>query len=958
MIDTTAFLRAVLPPNANYVAVSIKDEVTWQRPAATIEQLLGQTNRWLQAGRDCYFLVAAIIDPSAKDANGTRRKIRAKTNIASLQCLRAELDTGPTKSYDTKDEIVAVVRAAVDKAYLPQPWVVESGGGYHLYWPLVETMPPEQWEALSHRFVNYLRNSCGIAVDDAQCSTDSARVLRVPGTLNYKIPGQPREVALVLEGAAAMPVSRWVYVMDNAGVPKIEEAPKPRRVSEATKQRSDAMRTLDEALSLPVDPNMVFAECLQMRYCRENTATLPEPLWYAALGVATFVSQEMVVAVSEGHADYDLPTALAKAEQWRASATGPTTCARFLSLNPVGCQGCPHATLVSTPVQVGRGLKRVIPIAQAEQSVVPTSPDVSRPGPETPTPEVTRLAASALLLQRGIDMAARLKIRVAADGVWGLRKVDGEDVPIRIWGPTPIVVLAAQQLEGAYNVAIAHSINLETGTYGIKIIRAGALVGNAAVKEWAEAFLIIAHPLVNEYLISWATLLAREPACEMVHRYGFTDDTCTRFVVGDMVYTAEGESVAFVRGDLATTGNLPVYRAGDVGEWIKGAAAYSFEGAEPFACTVLASFASPLVKLVNEHTPAALFIEGSTGRGKTTAVRLAASVWENYQKSEQGGNSSLTGLRLLASKRNSLPMFIDEGRSADVKLARNFLYDLSNGSSRITGTPGQTTISREQFTLITVVTSNAPAGVYFFDASQPTNRNTDEGISARVIPLPVTSATAQAPDKYLPYLTTQSFNRHYGIAGAQYVRFVLANAAEIERQFRTAHQYVRMLFAAAGIAGAGERAAVTVAAIYVAGTITNYIGLTTYDIDRLRGYMVNSFISWIGERQTDYTASVDVIDRFYAQFSRELNTITPSGLSLGRENTLSAIVVYNGHIYFAAGQFERTAAGWGLTRKEVQQAAHAAGFVLKRAPFAPSTEYYEGPAGMYMIEAQSTGVPQ
>ena len=99
MIDTTAFLRAVLPPNANYVAVSIKDDKTWQRPVATIEQMLGQTGRWLQSERDCYFLVAAIIDPTVKDASGNRRKIRAKTNIASLQCLRAELDTGANKSY-------------------------------------------------------------------------------------------------------------------------------------------------------------------------------------------------------------------------------------------------------------------------------------------------------------------------------------------------------------------------------------------------------------------------------------------------------------------------------------------------------------------------------------------------------------------------------------------------------------------------------------------------------------------------------------------------------------------------------------------------------------------------------------------------------------------------------------------------------------------------------------------
>lgn len=897
-------------------------------------------------GRDCYFLVATVTD------GVTKKGIRKASNIAGLRSLRIDLDAGENKTYATRQDIEAALLSAVKGKYLPMPWVVNSGGGYHCYWPLVETLNPTAWEALAKRFLLYVRNTCGIAVDDPACTTDTARILRMPGTVNLKIPGTPREVKVVMEGAPALPVAMWSGVLDRAGTAAVAPS-KPRRISEVSQVRSQLQRDLETATEQVIDPNMVFAECAQLRYVRENTAIISEPLWYAAIGAAAYVSDEMVLALSEGHPDYSPDAALQKAAQWKAAADGPPTCKKFYSLNAPACAGCPHATLITTPVQLGKGLRRTIPIAEITIGVVETPDDTALPGEQTLTPDEAARKTSILMLERGIAIANSIRISIDTEGVFTMRKdpESGEMMRIRLYGPGPIVILAAQEIEGSYNLAVAYEIDMKTQDYRMKIVRAGALAGNGAAKEWMDNFMLSAHPLAAEFLTTWCRLVATSPACELVGRHGFTDETNTRFVVGDTVYTGKGESAALLRGSLTAGGRPPSYRLGSIGPWIQAASAYAAVGAEPFACTVLAAFASPLVKYVHEHTPAALFIEGATGGGKTTAVRVAAAVWGRYEEFEQGGSSTITGLRLWASKMNALPVFVDETRSSEVKMARSFLYDMSNGSSRITGTPGQNTIQRDPFTLITVVTSNTPAGAYFFDTDAPINRNTNAGISARVLPLKVNAHTARASDAHMPYLSNNSLAKNYGLAGAQYIRYVLSNEDYIAKLFREAHHYVKLTLASVGVAGAGERAAVTIAALCTAGTVTNLLGLTTYDMGHLRGYLIRSFADWILERDKEHTAATDVAERFFEQHFKTASVILPNGLMSGTA-LLAPMVLNKGRAYFMAGIVERSSGGVGLTRNEIQHQMEEKKFTRMLPSFAPTTYYYQGPLGLYVAQTE------
>jgi hypothetical protein len=69
----------------------------------------------------------------------------------------------------------------LDEFPLNPTYIVNSGGGFHLYWQLKEPVLQEgisQVEGILRRLATYF--------DGDKAATDSSRILRIPGTLNYK----------------------------------------------------------------------------------------------------------------------------------------------------------------------------------------------------------------------------------------------------------------------------------------------------------------------------------------------------------------------------------------------------------------------------------------------------------------------------------------------------------------------------------------------------------------------------------------------------------------------------------------------------------------------------------------------------------------------------------------------------------------------------------------------------
>jgi len=163
--------------------------------------LEGHQSFWWEAGkptprpngkRNVYFGVhpsAAIPTTDRHGKSVPSRHVRSQIDsIASCTCLFAE--------YDAKD-FGGQKLAALDhiQGLEPRPSVVvDSGGGYHCYWLLGRSIPldtPEQREGMRKYQAAWV-----VLMGGDTAAKDLARVLRVPGTINYKY-DPPRPVDFV-----------------------------------------------------------------------------------------------------------------------------------------------------------------------------------------------------------------------------------------------------------------------------------------------------------------------------------------------------------------------------------------------------------------------------------------------------------------------------------------------------------------------------------------------------------------------------------------------------------------------------------------------------------------------------------------------------------------------------------------------------------------------------------------
>jgi hypothetical protein len=142
----------------------------------------------LPTGTSVYFGVSpctAIPPTNAVGELAPTSAIRSQVNyIQALNCLYADFDA---KHFGgSLDETLAHVRGLA----VPPSVIVASGGGYHCYWLLDEPFVLDTDKA-RERAVDVQRDWVAfVGGDDA--AKDIARVLRVPGTLNYKYePARP-----------------------------------------------------------------------------------------------------------------------------------------------------------------------------------------------------------------------------------------------------------------------------------------------------------------------------------------------------------------------------------------------------------------------------------------------------------------------------------------------------------------------------------------------------------------------------------------------------------------------------------------------------------------------------------------------------------------------------------------------------------------------------------------------
>lgn len=340
-------VEAVTKPGADHT-------VMHHHPCGAPEDMVVKVADIVAKGHNVYYAMSTYKEVKYKTtSNGFRYATgRTQENAHLVQSLWLDWDVGKADdatSYSTQQDALDGLKHYVKVTGLPAPIVVSSGYGFHSYWPFTEAVSATDWEEVA-KLQRRVTKHIGVKVDPA-CDKDCARVLRVPGSFNYKPGKDPKPVkVLVSKGdVRRTPIARIKGILQNYL--------NDHGLGLDFNARPDWMKNaVGGVLSghQPQQYNKSFAS-VAVQHCNQlkefsETGGASEPIWWANLGLLKHCEdgQQYAHEWSAKHHDYDEDQTNAKMAAW---AAGPTSCEKFKEINPKACHGCQQQC--KSPISLG-----------------------------------------------------------------------------------------------------------------------------------------------------------------------------------------------------------------------------------------------------------------------------------------------------------------------------------------------------------------------------------------------------------------------------------------------------------------------------------------------------------------------------------------------------------------------------------------------------------------------------
>jgi hypothetical protein len=807
-----------------------------------VPSLQVKAKEWVNGKQDVYFALASfkergVLNPNKKNyKDGTMGVIERRTqaNAKLLRSFFLDLDVkAEGNHYHSQREAALALVDFCRTLKLPKPMLVSSGYGIHVYWPLVDAIPPEEWKPVAEQ----LKAACGHfkLLADHAVTADEARVLRVPGTTNFKRgtekPVEVRSDAGPYElPALAIPLAE--YIADN-DVPVSAGKPVPGLPSRAALPAG-----VEGNIGVTNDPlngNALVLGCAAMAKLvanRGETATYPQ--WIAGLTMAKYCDQShtMMLAVSDGHADFN------EAETVEKMATlgsmGPTRCHTFWQEDKPTCEGCQYWRAKKSPAEIARPYRETRPLV--------TISEVELPGP--PKPYV-----------------------LGDDGfVWQVSdktEDDEEDPPRSIVVPYILfpkrimehtteddehdersVWCAKLPRKGEFDFRMPQTILSDPRKLHSFLLSRGLHINPRHAKS--------AQFYMTAYLSELAKVIDRE---RMFERLGWHEKYNT-FVTPDAIYKRNGEVLHHApnREMEAITKNA-YHSAGTLEAWIDAISFY--KDADPgYRVFFYAGFGAPLFHMTT-HKGVLVAASGETGRGKTTLLEAVASIYgDGADMLVAGGRhgSTVNALFEIIGKLHSFPMFWDDTTEREPEEMREFMLHISTGKGkeRMHGNKHD----KRVVTWETMVLSSANTDDVH--RVMATGKDSDPHLM-RFVSVPFESAVMSTDAKVRADKMKQLLRENFGHAGPIFLKNLVENYEEIRRVL----VLVQEKFDRALNVTPDERHwSAMMAASYVGGCIAYDLGLIPFNPRDDKKWMLSHVGVMRLEHQQAASTSLDIFNEF------------------------------------------------------------------------------------------------
>lgn len=750
-MNPAAFFAAIWPTDGVYCLASLDHSHNQIRQHwyATHDEAGEAALRLDAMGRTVYHACASFRE----------RNSRKGENALAARALWLDIDVGDSPlKYPTITQAAAGLRAFLDVIDFDNPSVlVYSGGGLHAYWCFDQDVPVETWRNTATLFKRLAAHHKFLT--DPTRTADIASILRPVGTHNRKFapPRMVRDVAIGERfnfGEVAALIGNAAALMPAAAIPTVRRN-KPVGVNSEF--------SVDPQYD-PVDADIVANKCAQVRWFRDSKGNLPEPVWYAAIGVVAKCEDgpEIVHEWSQGFPAYDPKETNAKINQ--VAAVGPTTCARFESLHPEGCKGCPHRGQIVSPIRLGVRVSTT-PVATA------ASGDTGVGGIDS---------GDTLAFQtQVVDEPFKVKDRYTVKG-YGYTKAgmvfeQKDGVPVTFY-PYDLyvqeiafddvlqhevaVVRHWLPLEGWKNFAIRSSVVSSDE-------KCETALRDNHVKPWNTR-------VMRNYITRCMEHVQREKKMRKLYgSLGWKEGT-DFFVLGDTAFYRDGHSESVGLSPTIASVAEGMRGKGTVDAWVDATSVLNRAGMEAHALLWSIGAGAPLMKFTG-FEGALINAVGRSSSGKTSMARFALSMYGDFDKLKLKQRDTVNAKIQRLGVMGSLPVYVDEITNENPQETSDFIYEITQGRSKLRLKVDGTERATNQWNTVVLSSSNSSlVGKLGLAKHNPEA----ERLRLFEIPLVKRGEFDDITGRELKHV----LDENYGLVGQTYIAYVVEHQDRIRRE--------------------------------------------------------------------------------------------------------------------------------------------------------------------------------
>lgn len=859
------FLQAVWPDEGYYCIAIKTDHGYWHTSHETIAQAAAFVDK-NKHNRDIFFCVHSLREEKVWDATKVNSKTgekggwsyRKQTNMLEARAFFFDLDVGdgPNK-YPTLDAALDDLDNFLRATYLPEPMLVKSGGGVHVYWLLEDAILSHQWKVYAAR-LRALAQAHKLIVDPAR-TTDTASVLRVVGTANLK-KDRPRPVRLIAEGDV-VPNDDFLKLLTgacmDAGVSATAAAPggPAKELVVPTHMRGKTEGNV-EKVHEPIDGDKVYKGCKQFKWAIKQGGNVDYNIWRAILSICKCMKDGKEFAREWSSANYPDYDDDAFERTWAGLPDGAYKCDTIVGLcGPDRCAGCPLLGKGRSPCSIV-SIYDAAPPPKVEITV--DDQTITYEIPEAPYP-YKRTEDKTIVLIGGK--------RKNSDG--DVEQVDDEVIYDNDLYPLCRIVNSEAEIE-QYRWRVVLD-NGETTDFNLDV---------DVLYDKRKFLTVLPHKGVlvsinmvaklQAYMVAYIKQLQRHTVAEAQHNHlGWSNDH-SQFILPDRILCADGRvlPVHLTSGVARTTSR--VSKMGTLEKQVELLNFYADKAYLPNQFFILAGLAAPILHMTGHHG-AIINASGEAGASKSTSLYTAASLWgipDRYPMNGTQNGATINARNNYMQILANLPLCVDEITHIPAKDAAHMAMSVTQAEGRRglkrDGTE-RATPDVAKSTLMLTTANSSLHGLLSLDNAAGTAG------SMRVVEILFKHTKVHAKFEADAYWAQLS--RNYGHIGPAFMHYVVQHQAEIEARVLETMRHIDALCSIRP----GERFwSAVCACVLVACEIANQLGLIRYNVVQLKNWIVMALLPYErGVVHAQYSSPLAVLTEFFEQINENVLVTKP-----------------------------------------------------------------------------------